>query len=147
MYFQIHCKSKFIYHIATGYGLDDRKTEIRVPVESRVFSSPHRPDRLWGPPSNLSNGYRGALSLGVPRSRKCGSIYPLPHTPSLRSAYLGTETTYFYVTLPFASGIWPETRQSSQPLLVEFPMKIQREHSSNPLVNTGVSNSIKTQAI
>jgi hypothetical protein len=24
----------------------------------------------------------------LPRSRKCGSIHPLPHTPSWRSAYL-----------------------------------------------------------
>jgi hypothetical protein len=33
--------------IATGYGLDDRGVEIRVLVESRMFSSPYRPDRLW----------------------------------------------------------------------------------------------------
>jgi hypothetical protein len=36
--------------IATGYGLDDRGVELRVPVGSRIFSSPRRPDRLWGPP-------------------------------------------------------------------------------------------------
>jgi hypothetical protein len=29
------------------------------------FSSPPCSDRLWGSPSFLSNGYRGALSLGV----------------------------------------------------------------------------------
>jgi hypothetical protein len=45
--------------IATGYGLDDRVVEVRVPVGSRIFSSPRRPDRLWGPPNLLSNGYRG----------------------------------------------------------------------------------------
>jgi hypothetical protein len=44
---------------ATGYGLDDRGIGVRVPVGSRIFSSPRRPDRLWGPPSLLSNGYRG----------------------------------------------------------------------------------------
>jgi hypothetical protein len=32
--------------IATGYGLDDRGVEVRVPVGSRIFSSPRRPDRL-----------------------------------------------------------------------------------------------------
>jgi hypothetical protein len=78
--------------IATGYGLDDRGVVVRVPVESRIFSSPHRPDRLWGPPILLSNGYPGsypeAKETGivkltthlhlVPRSRKCGSIHPLP---------------------------------------------------------------------
>jgi hypothetical protein len=42
--------------IATGYGLDDG---VRVPVGSRIYSSPCRPDRLWGPTKLLSNGYRG----------------------------------------------------------------------------------------
>jgi hypothetical protein len=42
--------------IATGYGLDDQGV--------RIISSRHRPDRFWGPPGLLSNGYRGALSPG-----------------------------------------------------------------------------------
>jgi hypothetical protein len=49
---------------ATGYGLDDRGAGIRVPVGSRIFSSPRRTDRLWGPPSLLSNGYSGLFSQG-----------------------------------------------------------------------------------
>jgi hypothetical protein len=32
--------------IATGYGLDDREGGVRVPVGSRIFSSPRRPDLL-----------------------------------------------------------------------------------------------------
>jgi hypothetical protein len=44
--------------IATGYGLDDRGVGVRVPVESRIFSST-RPDRPWGSPNLLSNGYWG----------------------------------------------------------------------------------------
>jgi hypothetical protein len=44
--------------IATGYGLDDRVVGVRVPVGQKIFSSPRRPDRLWGPPILLSNGYR-----------------------------------------------------------------------------------------
>jgi hypothetical protein len=44
--------------IATGDGLDDRVVGVRVPVESRIFSSPRRPERL------LSNGYRGSFLGG-----------------------------------------------------------------------------------
>jgi hypothetical protein len=45
--------------IATDYGLDDRAIGVRVPVGSRIFTSSRRPYRLWGPPTLLSNGYRG----------------------------------------------------------------------------------------
>jgi hypothetical protein len=49
--------------IATGYGLDDRGVGAQVLVELRIFTSPYRPDRLWGPPSLLSNE-TGAVSQG-----------------------------------------------------------------------------------
>jgi hypothetical protein len=88
------------FGIATGYGLDGGEVAVLVPVGSRIFSSPRCPDRLWGPPSLLSDGYpglfpRGLSGLGVkltnhfqlvPRSRKRGPIHPLPHTSSLHSA-------------------------------------------------------------
>jgi hypothetical protein len=48
----------------TGYGLDDRGVGVRVPVGSRIVSSPRRPDRLWGPTSLLSNAYRGFFPRG-----------------------------------------------------------------------------------
>jgi hypothetical protein len=47
------------FGIATGYGLDDRGVGVPVPVESRIFSSPCRPDRLWVPHRLASNGYGG----------------------------------------------------------------------------------------
>jgi hypothetical protein len=85
--------------IATGYWLDDRGVGVRVPIGSRITSS-RRPDRLWCPPSLLSNGYRGALYTGgkaagreayhsPPDSAEVKEnvdlIHPLPHTPSWRS--------------------------------------------------------------
>jgi hypothetical protein len=84
--------------IATSYGLDGPGS---IPGSVRFFSSPQRPDRLWGPPSLLSNGYRGSFP-GVKRQRreadqsppssaevkKGGAIHPLPHMSSWHSTYL-----------------------------------------------------------
>jgi hypothetical protein len=44
--------------IATGYGLEDWEVGVWVPVWSRIFTSPCRPDRHWGPPNLLHKGYR-----------------------------------------------------------------------------------------
>jgi hypothetical protein len=53
--------------IATGQGLDDRGVGVRVPVKSRIFSSPRHPDQIWGPPSLLSNEYGGGSFHGLKR--------------------------------------------------------------------------------
>jgi hypothetical protein len=64
--------SLFYYHpndslvcIVTGYGLNDRGVGVRIPEGSRIFSSPRRPDRLWGPPSLLSDGYKELFPFPV----------------------------------------------------------------------------------
>jgi hypothetical protein len=75
--------------IATSYGLDGRGS---IPSRGKKFlSTPHRPDRLWGLRSFLSNGCQGDLSPGVkrpgreadhshvvPRSRVVGLYLHLP---------------------------------------------------------------------
>jgi hypothetical protein len=89
-----------VVSIMTGYGLGDGGVGVQILVGSRIFSPPRYPDRLWGPPSLLSNGYQGLLPRGysgwgvnltthpqlVPRSRKYGSTHPFPHMPSWHSA-------------------------------------------------------------
>jgi hypothetical protein len=81
--------------IATGYGLD-----VRVPVRSRIFLFHVVQTGSGVHPTSYRKGtggsFPGAKAAGdvkltthfqlVPRSRKCRSIYPLPHTPSWRSA-------------------------------------------------------------
>jgi hypothetical protein len=82
--------------MANGNKLDDQGVGVRVTVGARIFTSACRPDRLWGPPSLLSNGYWRALSPGVKRPgreadhsppasaeiKKTGSIHLLPNTSS-----------------------------------------------------------------
>jgi hypothetical protein len=39
--------------IATGYGLDYQGGGSSSPGGAKIFTSPYRPDRLWGPPNLL----------------------------------------------------------------------------------------------
>jgi hypothetical protein len=53
--------------IATVYGLDGLEIGVRVPVASRIFSSPRCRDRRWGPTQPSSQGAPGTLSSEVKR--------------------------------------------------------------------------------
>jgi hypothetical protein len=54
--------------IATGYELDDVGVGVRVPVRSRIFSSPRCPAWLWSPLQPPFRWVPGALSPGVKRT-------------------------------------------------------------------------------
>jgi hypothetical protein len=58
-----------VVSIATGHGLNDSGVGVRVPVETKMFSFPSRPDRLWGPSNLLYSGYREVF-LGVKRRNR-----------------------------------------------------------------------------
>jgi hypothetical protein len=46
----------------SDYGLDDRAIGGSIPGRGKgFFLYPLCPDRLWGPPSLLYNGYRGSF--------------------------------------------------------------------------------------
>jgi hypothetical protein len=68
-YHVISLLSKYNPRMATGYGLDVQRVGVEVPVEARMFTSPCRPEQLWGPLRLLSNGYWGLF----PRGKAAGS--------------------------------------------------------------------------
>jgi hypothetical protein len=79
-----------VVRIATGYGLDDRGVGVRVPVETRIFSSTRRPDSHCGPLSLLFTGYRG-LSPGVKRQGREADHLP-PTSAEVKKMYIYTST-------------------------------------------------------
>jgi hypothetical protein len=65
VYYIVMCRSlDSMVGIATGYRLGDRGFRVWVPVGSRIFSSPRRSDRRWGPPILLSNGFWSLFPRG-----------------------------------------------------------------------------------
>jgi hypothetical protein len=75
---------------ATGYGLDDRGVRVRVPVGSRIFSSPRHLHRFCGPPNLLSNEYRG-LSPGLKWQGR-EADHSLPVSVEVKKIWICTST-------------------------------------------------------
>jgi hypothetical protein len=78
--------------IAAGYGLN-WLLGVRVPVGTKIFSAPNRPDRRWGPTSLLSNGYRWALSPGVKRPVREADYSP-PTNVEIKKIWIYTSTPH-----------------------------------------------------
>jgi hypothetical protein len=53
--------------MATGYGLEGWVFRVWIPRAVRIFSSQRRPNRFWGQPNPLPNGYKGLFPRGVKR--------------------------------------------------------------------------------
>jgi hypothetical protein len=72
--------------VATGYRLDGRGAEIRVPEGSRMISFPSRPDRFWGQPR-----VAGDLSPGIERQKR-EDIHSSPTNGEVKKTWVYTFT-------------------------------------------------------
>jgi hypothetical protein len=80
--------------IPNGYALDDPKAKVLVPVESRIFTSPQRPERLWDPLSLLSYSIGGSFpGVKLPGSEADHSPPTIANVKKMR-IYTSTPHTY-----------------------------------------------------
>jgi hypothetical protein len=93
--------------IATAYGLDRRGVGVRVPVGARFCSPPHRPHRLCGPPSPLSNGIQRDIFTGVKRSGR-----EARHSPSTSA-----ESRIIHSPIRLHCGVFNQLSAGTSPFL------------------------------
>jgi hypothetical protein len=80
--------------VATGYRPHDRGIEVSVPLWSRIFTPPYRPDRLWvlpAPPPPPSQCVPAANSPGVKRQRRKALHSPLGNA-EIKKTWIYTST-------------------------------------------------------
>jgi hypothetical protein len=82
----------------TGYGLDDRAIPVRVPVQSRIFTSPYLLDRVWGFTKPPAQWLSSVLSLGVKRQGREADRSP-PTRAEVKKTWTYTSTApYVFMT-------------------------------------------------
>jgi hypothetical protein len=64
--------------------------KVRVPVGSRIFTSPFRPDRLSGPPNLLYNGYQELFPGGKVAGREAD--HSPPTSAEVKKMWIYTST-------------------------------------------------------
>jgi hypothetical protein len=67
-----------VLRLTTGWA-----ARARFLAEGRVYSSPQRPDRMWGPLRLLSNGYWGLFLRWVKRQRRIAD-HSLPSSAEVK---------------------------------------------------------------
>jgi hypothetical protein len=77
--------------ITNGYWLRDGAVRVRVPVESIIFTSPYRPDPLWGPLNLLYNGYQRLFPPGVKRQGRKAN-HSTPTSAEVKKMWIYTST-------------------------------------------------------
>jgi hypothetical protein len=82
--------------IATGYGLDDRGVRVRVPVGSRIFSCPRRPDQLWDHPASYPVG-TGVIFHGIKRLGR-EADHSSPASAEVKKMWIYTSTPPYAFT-------------------------------------------------
>jgi hypothetical protein len=82
-----------VVSIANGYGLDDRKVGVRVPLVSTIFSSPRRPDRPGVHPAS----YQWVLGALFPGEKRQGreAEHSSPASAEVKKMWIYTSTALY----------------------------------------------------